>query len=175
MNAVFAPDREHPGDRQPQPFSQADELKGTLALQPFRLQFISLAPDRGPSIVTNSRFKLRMRRTQSWPLRMSHFRPGRSDCASSTVKAARSLADGRAIAQGSTNDRDTVLGIVPVTWTPSERRFGASADEIKATPKASLMASEPPASPRIGIGLQIARSLFANRIPTWIQTNDTAL
>ena len=33
MNAVFAPDREHTGDRNPQPFSQADELKGTLALQ----------------------------------------------------------------------------------------------------------------------------------------------
>ena len=43
MNAVFAPDREHAGDRQPQPFSQADELKGTLAQKPFRLQFISLA------------------------------------------------------------------------------------------------------------------------------------
>ena len=52
MNAVFAPDREHAGDRKPQPFSQADELKGTLALQPFRLQFISSAPDRGPSVVT---------------------------------------------------------------------------------------------------------------------------
>ena len=51
MNAVFAPDREHTGDRKPQPFSQANELKSTLA-QPFRLQFISLAPDRGPSIVT---------------------------------------------------------------------------------------------------------------------------
>jgi hypothetical protein len=52
MNAVFAPDREHDGDRQPQPFSQVEELKGTLALQPFQLQFISSAPDRGPSIVT---------------------------------------------------------------------------------------------------------------------------
>jgi hypothetical protein len=52
MNTVFAPDREHAGDRKPQPFSQADELKGALALQPFRLQFISLAPDRGPSILT---------------------------------------------------------------------------------------------------------------------------
>ncbi len=52
MNAAFAPNREHPGDRQPQPFNQADELKGTLALQPFQLQFISSAPDRGPSIVT---------------------------------------------------------------------------------------------------------------------------
>jgi hypothetical protein len=52
MNAVFAPDREHAGDRQPQPFSQPDELKGALSLQPFRLQFISLAPDRGPSDVT---------------------------------------------------------------------------------------------------------------------------
>ena len=46
MNAVFAP------DRQPQPFSQADELKGALALKPFRLQFISSAQDAGPSIVT---------------------------------------------------------------------------------------------------------------------------
>ena len=52
MNAVFAPDREHGGDRQPQPFSQADEQKGTLALEPFQLQFISSAPDRGPSTVT---------------------------------------------------------------------------------------------------------------------------
>ena len=52
MNAVFAPDREHPGDRKPQPFSQAHELKGSLALKPFRLQFISSASDRGPSIVT---------------------------------------------------------------------------------------------------------------------------
>jgi hypothetical protein len=31
--------------------SPGDELKSTLALQPFRLQFISSAPDRGPSIV----------------------------------------------------------------------------------------------------------------------------
>ena len=51
-NAPFAPDRQHTGDRKPQPFSQADELKGTLALKPFRLQFISSAPGRGPSIVT---------------------------------------------------------------------------------------------------------------------------
>ena len=52
MNTVFAPDREHPGDGKPQPFSRADGLKGARALRPFRLQFISLAPDRGPSIVT---------------------------------------------------------------------------------------------------------------------------
>ena len=52
MNAVFAPDREHAGDRKPQPFSRVDELKGTPALKPFRLQFISSGPDRGPSIVT---------------------------------------------------------------------------------------------------------------------------
>ena len=52
MNAVFAPDRKHAGDRKPQPFSQADEQKSTPAPQPFRLQLISLAPDRGPSIVT---------------------------------------------------------------------------------------------------------------------------
>jgi hypothetical protein len=52
MNAVFAPDREPARDRQPQPFGQADEQKGTLALKPFRLQFISSAPDRGPSTVT---------------------------------------------------------------------------------------------------------------------------
>jgi hypothetical protein len=52
MNTVFAPDREHDGDRQPQPFSQADQLKGALARKPFRLQFISSAHDAGPSIVT---------------------------------------------------------------------------------------------------------------------------
>jgi hypothetical protein len=52
MNAVFAPGREHAVDRKSQPFSQVDEPKSTLALQPFRLQFISPAPDRGPSTVT---------------------------------------------------------------------------------------------------------------------------
>ena len=52
MNAVFAPDREHAGDHKPQPFCQADELKGALALKPFRLRYISSAPDRGSSIVT---------------------------------------------------------------------------------------------------------------------------
>ena len=52
MNAVFAPDREHPGDRQPQPLSRVDELKSTLALKPFRLQFISAGVNRGPTIVT---------------------------------------------------------------------------------------------------------------------------
>ena len=52
MNAAFAPDREHAGDRKSQPLSQVDEPKGALALEPFRLQFISSAPDRGPSIVT---------------------------------------------------------------------------------------------------------------------------
>jgi hypothetical protein len=52
MNAVFAPDREHTRARARPPSRQDDELKSTLALQPFRLQFISSAPDRGPSIVT---------------------------------------------------------------------------------------------------------------------------
>ena len=52
MNAVFAPDRGHAGDRKPQPFRQADELEDTLALKPFRLQFICSARDRGPLIVT---------------------------------------------------------------------------------------------------------------------------
>jgi hypothetical protein len=57
MNAVFAPDREHAGAREPQPYSElsrVNELKSTLApkLQPFRIQLVSEAPDRGPSIVT---------------------------------------------------------------------------------------------------------------------------
>ena len=52
MNTIFAPDREHPGDRQPEPFTQVEELKSTLTLKLFRLQFISSAPDRAPSIVT---------------------------------------------------------------------------------------------------------------------------
>jgi hypothetical protein len=46
MNVAFAP------DRNPQPFSQADELKSALARKPFRLQFVSSAQDAGPSIVT---------------------------------------------------------------------------------------------------------------------------
>ena len=52
MNTIFAPDRGHPENRNPQPFSRVDELKGILALKPFRIQLISVAPDRGPSIVT---------------------------------------------------------------------------------------------------------------------------
>jgi hypothetical protein len=52
INTIFAPDREHPGIASLNPFSVADKLKGTLALQPFQLQLISVAPDRGPSIVT---------------------------------------------------------------------------------------------------------------------------
>jgi hypothetical protein len=44
--------REHAGDRNPQPLSRVDELKGSPALQQFHLQLISVAPDRGPSIVT---------------------------------------------------------------------------------------------------------------------------
>ena len=54
MNAVFAPDREHAGDRQPQPFSQADELKSALDLnlQRFLIQFIGADVNRGPTIVT---------------------------------------------------------------------------------------------------------------------------
>ena len=117
MNAVFAPDREHDGDRQPQPFSRVDEPKSTLALKPFRLQFISSASDRGPSVVT----EVGTRRAQSSPLRMSHCRPERSDCASSTVKATRSLADGGTITQGSTNDPDTVRGVSRRRWRPADR------------------------------------------------------
>ena len=52
INTIFAPDREHAGGRQPQPFSHADEANGTLALKPFRLQFISAGVNRGPTIVT---------------------------------------------------------------------------------------------------------------------------
>jgi hypothetical protein len=83
--------------------------------------------------VTESRFKIRMRWVQSSPLRISHCRPERSNCVSSTVKAARSLADGGAIAQACANDRDTVRSVfVAATWTPPERRFDGSADEVKA-------------------------------------------
>jgi hypothetical protein len=47
----FSPSREHTGDGEPQPLSQAAELKSTLALRPFWVQFMS-ATNRGPSIVT---------------------------------------------------------------------------------------------------------------------------
>ena len=53
MNAVFAPDREHAGDPQACSLSaRSMSWKSTLALNPFRLQFISSAPDRGLSTVT---------------------------------------------------------------------------------------------------------------------------
>jgi hypothetical protein len=102
MNAVFAPDRKHTGAREPTPSSQGDELKSTLALQPFRLQFISSATDRGPSIVTEVEVQASDAPAAIVAAAKVAFPPERSDCASSTVKAARSLADGGAIAQGST-------------------------------------------------------------------------
>ena len=111
MNAVFAPDRGHAGDRKPQPFSQADELKDTLALKPFRLQFICSAPDRGPSIVTELEIQASDASAQSSPLRRSQCRPERSDLKSSTVEAARSSFDKGAITQGSTNDRETARSV----------------------------------------------------------------
>ena len=46
--------------------------------------------------------------------------------------APRSSAGGGAVAQGSTNNRETARGTVPATWTPPEHRFDTSADEIKA-------------------------------------------
>ncbi len=50
MNAIFAPDREPAAARKPQ-LSQGDELKRVLAprLQPFRVQFVGAAADRGPT------------------------------------------------------------------------------------------------------------------------------
>jgi hypothetical protein len=52
VNAVFAPDREYSGNRQPQPFRQADESQGGAGPKAISLQFISFASDRGPPIVT---------------------------------------------------------------------------------------------------------------------------
>ena len=49
MNAVFALDREHAGDRKPQPFSQADENPRPKAIP---APVYQLGPDRGPSMVT---------------------------------------------------------------------------------------------------------------------------
>ena len=42
MNAVFAPDREYSGNRQPQPFRQADESQGGAVLKPFRFSLSAL-------------------------------------------------------------------------------------------------------------------------------------
>jgi len=55
MNALFAPDREPP-ERKPRPhaeFAPIDELQRILAAkpQPFRVQFVGAAPDRGLSIL----------------------------------------------------------------------------------------------------------------------------
>jgi hypothetical protein len=55
MNAVFSPDRK-PAERKPLPPSELaplDELKCVIAAkpQPFRIQFVGAAPDRGLSIL----------------------------------------------------------------------------------------------------------------------------
>jgi hypothetical protein len=55
MNAVFAPDRE-PDERKPRPHSEAaplDELKRILTAkpQPFRIQFVGVAPGCGLTIL----------------------------------------------------------------------------------------------------------------------------
>ena len=73
MNAVFAP------DRKPQPLSRVDGLKGTLALKPFRLQLISLAPDRGRSIVTEFEIQASDASGAIVAAAKSHCRPERSD------------------------------------------------------------------------------------------------
>jgi hypothetical protein len=166
MNAVFAPDREHTGAREPTPSSQGDELKSTLALQPFRLQFISSAPDRGPSIVTEVEVQASDAPAAIVAAAKVAFPPERSDCASSTVKAARSLADGGAIAQGSTNDRDTIRGILPATWTPPERRFDRRLMKSKPTPKACVCHAR--ASSRVRcVGVNRPRTVGPPLFPVW--------
>ena len=138
MNTIFAPDREHPGDRQPQPFSQADELKGTLALQPFQLQFISSATDRGPSIVTKVEIQASDASGAIVAAAKVTLPPRTIGLRILDTEAARSLVDGRAIARGSTNDRDTIRGIVPATWTPPERRFDRRLMKSNPKPKACV-------------------------------------
>ncbi len=54
MNVVFAPDREPAAAHGPQPrseLSQVEQLERILAaeLQPFRVQFVGAAPERGPA------------------------------------------------------------------------------------------------------------------------------
>ena len=56
MNVAFAPDREQTGVRELQHFSQVDEVKSTLAQQPFRIQFIS-GINRGSSTMTEVEIK----------------------------------------------------------------------------------------------------------------------
>jgi hypothetical protein len=55
MNAVFSPDRKPAGrkPRSPSKLAPLDELKRVLAAkpQPFRIQFVGAAPDRGLSIL----------------------------------------------------------------------------------------------------------------------------
>ena len=106
MNAVFAPDRKQADARKPQPFSdlsQGDDPKSTGApdLKPFRIKFFGAA-NHGPPIVPEVEIQALDASAASLPRRMSHCRPERSGYASSTAKAARSLADRGVIVDGHT-------------------------------------------------------------------------
>jgi hypothetical protein len=106
MNAVFAPDRKQADARKPQPFSelsQCDDPKSTGApdLKPFRIKFFGAA-NHGPPIVPEVEIQALDASPQSLPRRMSHCRPNVRGYASSTAKAARSLADRGVIVDGHT-------------------------------------------------------------------------
>ena len=113
MNTIFAPDRGHPENRNPQPFSRANEQKGTSGPTAIPAPVYQLGAGSRTFNCDRTRDSSFGCRPQSSPLRRSQCRPERSDCASSTVKTARSLVDGGASAQGSTNDRENLRGVSP--------------------------------------------------------------
>jgi hypothetical protein len=120
MNAVFAPDREHAEDRKPQPFRRVDELKGTPALKPFRLQFISSAPDRGPSIVTEVEIQASDASAAIVVAAKIAMPPRTIGLSILDSEGTRSLADEGAIAQGTTRDPDTVRDVSRRRWRPAD-------------------------------------------------------
>ena len=106
MNAVFAPDRKQADARKPQPFSelcQGDDPKstGALDLKPFRIKFFSAAND-GPPIVPEVEICFGCVGRNRCLGDCHIAAPNVRGYASSTAKAARSLADRGVIVDGHT-------------------------------------------------------------------------
>jgi hypothetical protein len=110
MNAVFAPDRER-GGLLASTLSQTDELKGALALEPFRLQFISFAPDRGPSILTELEIQPSDASAAIIAAAKIAMPPRTIGLRILDTEGREVFSRRRAIAQGSANDRETARGV----------------------------------------------------------------
>ena len=103
MNTFFVLDRE-PGEprkpqfRKPEPEHQADR-NAVPRPQPFRIQFIGATPDSGSSILREVEIRASDVPQQSSPPQWPRGRPKRSNCASLTATARKSLSDRNLLAK----------------------------------------------------------------------------